>query len=251
MKKRTLLAVFAALTLGACTLGMAACGGGADSTGGLSGSGSSATDSTGGGSGEAEEPWTGEVTEAEWNAFPFAADATSYLTGNDNYTYRFDVEYMGDIMSTMIMVEGRKYVVGDVGTDGTFLAKICFESNGEIDPENDSFILGTKYDRFGDAWTVAEGRVSFNDVDANMPGMGLSELEYAVFEYDAANGFYNSTESINAGGTEVAAGDVTVTFAADGSVQIRLIVPSGEEYMYVTCKISSVGVTTVTLPAVA
>lgn len=253
MKKRTLLAVFAALTLGVCACGMAACGG-TDSSGSSSASGSesggdsSGTDSSGSSS--------GGITESEWNEDVLLAAA-------DNFTMQIEQAIDSTVASTvntsvLAAFDGNKYYekMEMGGGQGQFVNEMYFEATAE--PDASGMVSGNHYSLSGDVWTVSETTLPYK--------LGLmtyvEAFTYDRFEYDAEGGAYVNRETISVAATPPQEYEsVQITFA-DGAVNIAVsgrtaleASSDGEVVIWgdleMTIVIDKVGTTEVTLPTEA
>ncbi len=246
MKKRTLLAIFAALTLGACALGAAACDGGADSSSASGGSTSStASDTgstdTGGDSSGTEEAWTGEVTEAEWTDKVLLSGANSFPGETANYTLTGSATRNGEaIYSLWYKVDGDKLSTGQ--TQGGAEQLIYFEAAGAASGTGSA--QGTLYTQSDDGWTVQK--------DASISGLPeaqMAMLTYDKFEYDGETKSYvNTSDLLEADSYESQQGEIV--FEADGSVRIEYRYILGGDLCIYTFVVSDLGTTEVTLPAV-
>ena len=260
MKKRSLLAVFAALTLGVCALGMAACGNtdkdsGSSGTSGSSGSsGTSGTSGTSGSSGSGssggDETWSGQVTKAEW-------EEILSLQGFENFTAEME-GVMGDGETaagsrTKYEFDGNKQH-GFVYSAGELLSEMYFEATGES--ETAGMLEGTMYQKGSDGgWIKSDGM---------MPAYGSIDMVLSLFDFEDftfEDGSYVSTETVDitaATSSPSSVNKTKVTFAADGgfvfttsgTMQMEQGRPDLTASITLSVTVSAVGTTQVTLPVV-
>ncbi len=239
MKKRILLSVFAALTLGACMIFAVACSGngggsGASSSGSGTSSSGSGTSSSGSASSGGDVTANGQVTEVEWNQ--------SWLqSGVDNFTMEQQTNVAeGSEQKILTAMDGNKVYQK-------------FDIQGMVGESYYDMETGACYNRSPDGWTVTT-----IDPDS-MTFNAFAELfAYEDFEYDAEKECYVNKEAITVNvGLEQIYETVEISFEENGNIHLnvsaKVQAQSGlDQYLDVTtqCEITKIGTTSVVLPVV-